>query len=437
MTDRIKSKFSSTDPLPDHRRIESELIEITARMAGIPSSELTLKTRPVIDLGIDSLDIIEYLSEIENTFDVTLPDAEQAPEQIYKQAFTRARSIEDLAELVQLRFGSGRPQRTGWFQRTPPVAPCAEPFTQSRGSSIAEPGVYERLGQHASGHRLLRRSRDGMLCLLIPGGSAQIGGNGDHVGEDEKPLHSVQLSPYLFDLELVSVAAYCRFLNAIGPLPEATLEHWFELAPGDRRRPHRTIQRERGRFVPRPDTDTWPVILVSWYGARAYAAWAHGADPLDEQGPCFLPSEAQWEATTRGFGQEFTDSDFDKLAPRLGAGQAAQALETGELPLRGVHQGEPQGPNGLRGALGEVWQWCADEYAPDAYAKHDATAVDPIELGGGGIRSERGGSWVGSAALCRPGYRRGRAAQTRGRCLGFRCAASQPNLGALWPLPGL
>ena len=37
--------------------------------------------------------------------------------------------------------------------------------------------------------------------------------------------------------------------------------------------------------------------------------------------------------------------------------------------------------------------------------------------------AERGGSWVGPAALCRSDYRRGRSASARGRCLGFRCCA--------------
>ena len=36
-------------------------------------------------------------------------------------------------------------------------------------------------------------------------------------------------------------------------------------------------------------------------------------------------------------------------------------------------------------------------------------------------RSERGGSWVGPADLCRSSFRRGRPPGARGRCLGFRC----------------
>ncbi|XZE56067.1 hypothetical protein SH139x_002124 [Planctomycetaceae bacterium SH139] len=42
-----------------------------------------------------------------------------------------------------------------------------------------------------------------------------------------------------------------------------------------------------------------------------------------------------------------------------------------------------------------------------------------------GVRSERGGSWVGPIELCRPSYRRGRNPDARGRCLGFRCVGDR------------
>ena len=43
-----------------------------------------------------------------------------------------------------------------------------------------------------------------------------------------------------------------------------------------------------------------------------------------------------------------------------------------------------------------------------------------------GTRSERGGSWVGPANLCRSSFRRGRPPRARGRCLGFRCTSPTP-----------
>ncbi len=45
-----------------------------------------------------------------------------------------------------------------------------------------------------------------------------------------------------------------------------------------------------------------------------------------------------------------------------------------------------------------------------------------------GIRSERGGSWVGPGELARSSYRRGRPPEAVGRCLGFRCARSAEDL---------
>jgi len=68
-----------------------------------------------------------------------------------------------------------------------------------------------------------------------------------------------------------------------------------------------------------------------------------------------------------------------------------------------------------------IWQWCRDSFSPDFY-RHDAsTGLDPLADVETGVRSERGGSWVGPIELCRPSYRRGRTPDARGRCLGFRC----------------
>ena len=70
---------------------------------------------------------------------------------------------------------------------------------------------------------------------------------------------------------------------------------------------------------------------------------------------------------------------------------------------------------------GNFWQWCRDWYGDDFYQRPESRGVNPVNQTDSGIRSERGGSWVGPIELCRTSYRRGRPPAARGRCLGFRC----------------
>jgi formylglycine-generating enzyme required for sulfatase activity len=93
------------------------------------------------------------------------------------------------------------------------------------------------------------------------------------------------------------------------------------------------------------------------------------------------------------------------------------------LPLAEVHAPGGMSPFGLHHMAGNVWQWCRDWYDAGYYARPDSGGKDPLNTQSTKARSERGGSWIGSADLCRSSFRRGRPPEAKGRCLGFRCAA--------------
>ncbi len=91
------------------------------------------------------------------------------------------------------------------------------------------------------------------------------------------------------------------------------------------------------------------------------------------------------------------------------------------LSMAAVNESLGISPFGLHQMAGNVWQWCRDWYDAGFYQRPEASAPNAFHSAETGVRSERGGSWVGPAELCRSSHRWGRPPLARGRCLGFRC----------------
>src|SRR5947208_138743 len=94
--------------------IEARVCDIAAEQGGFSRDEVHPGLRLVEDLNFDSLALVELLMEIEDAFDVILPD--DPPNAPYKTVFTRSPfRVRDLAELVYLQQACGRIRREGWF----------------------------------------------------------------------------------------------------------------------------------------------------------------------------------------------------------------------------------------------------------------------------------------------------------------------------------
>ncbi len=238
------------------------------------------------------------------------------------------------------------------------------------------------------------RPGDGAPMVLIPQGPF-LRGSRSHEGEpDERPQHSVTLSSYRIDRTEVTVARYRACLTEGACSPPAT-DRWCNQAS--------------------PGREDHPVNCVSWAQAEAYCRWA-GAR---------LPTEAEWEKAARGTeGDPFPwgpTKDTCVVAVRFDDKLGHACGKFGTWPVGSKPFGKS--PYGALDMAGNVWEWVADWYAPDAYASGDDR--DPKGPATGKFRILRGGGWGkdGEGAL-RSARRFRFSGDQRTPGIGFRCAMS-------------
>ncbi len=54
--------------------VEEKVIGIVSEQLGVPKEEVTLNSSIIEDLKADSLDVVELVMELEDEFDITIPD---------------------------------------------------------------------------------------------------------------------------------------------------------------------------------------------------------------------------------------------------------------------------------------------------------------------------------------------------------------------------
>jgi gamma-glutamyl hercynylcysteine S-oxide synthase len=166
---------------------------------------------------------------------------------------------------------------------------------------------------------------------------------------------------------------------------------------------------------PAAGTASLPVTSVSWHAAAAYCRWltrtVQAAIPGYE---ARLPSEAEYEWAARGGirGMPY---------PLGGKPGGAVFFKTGATGPAPAGTSEPNG-YGLRDMLGNVWEWCADPFAPNAGL---LSSPGPDSTPDAPDRAVRGGSWADQPGSDKV-YSRG--AQPADWCtpyLGFRVALAR------------
>ncbi|MEJ2889613.1 formylglycine-generating enzyme family protein [Actinomycetospora aeridis] len=277
-----------------------------------------------------------------------------------------------------------------------------------------------------------------MSQVLLPAGTFAMGdhhGDGDP-GDGERPVHRVTVSAFAMDATTVTNASFARFVKDTGYVTDA--ERWessavFHLAfVGDRSDVLTSVDGApwwlavRGASWRHPegpgsgigDRANHPVVHVSWHDATAYCAWAGKR----------LPTEAEWEYAARGGleGARFPwgDEIGRKWPLNIWQGRfpTENTREDGYLTTAPVKTYRPNGL-GLWQAVGNVWEWCADRFAADWYAR--SPEHDPAGPDEGEARVMRGGSYLCHDSYCnryRVAARTSNTPESSSGNLGFRCA---------------
>jgi formylglycine-generating enzyme required for sulfatase activity/tRNA A-37 threonylcarbamoyl transferase component Bud32 len=175
------------------------------------------------------------------------------------------------------------------------------------------------------------------------------------------------------------------------------------------------------------NTEDYPVENVTWYEADDFCRRLTDREKEKLGGQVYrLPREAEWEYACRGGSPTYQTFHYGNSLSSAQADFDARSPYGGAPP--GVYLGRPckvgsYQPNafGLYDMHGNVWEWCADWYAENYYAK--SPPRDPPGPPGGEGRVIRGGSRAYPAVECRSARRVGRyPPNSRYNGIGFRPA---------------
>jgi formylglycine-generating enzyme required for sulfatase activity len=314
----------------------------------------------------------------------------------------------------------------------------------------------------------------------VPGGRFLMGSDHRLASANERPAHAVSVRGFWMDTTHVTNDQFAAFVAQTGYRSTAERKPDWEtirvqlpvgvpkppdsaLVPGamvfvGTTRPVRLDDESRWwRFMPGANwrqplgpgsgiegRGSHPVVQVSHEDALAYAAWAGKR----------LPTEAEWEFAARGGLEQATYAWGDEAL--LDGERQAHYWDTGERPFPVVSPKAggaigtlpvgsfPSNGYGLHDMTGNAWQWVADWYRADQFARQAQAAAPLVDPPGPASafdpgdrhappdapkRVIRGGSFLCNDSYClsyRPSARRGADPFSPMSHLGFRLVRNEP-----------
>lgn len=260
-------------------------------------------------------------------------------------------------------------------------------YTPAEAEAMLPPEMWKELGS----------------TVAIPSGKFKMGTDLKNADAASRPQHVVNVNAYQIDKYLVTNAQYARFIAATG-----------HRAPSD----WKSGKIQQG-------TALYPVTLVNWFDAKAYAKWAGKR----------LPSEAEWEKAARGtdgrrwpWGNEMKPALLNTYY-NVGSASNVNTYSDGVSPY------------GVFDMAGNVDEWVEDDFMPyegtdagkDVFqgkiAKVQSDQDQALKLSeqipvNRQYKVLRGGSWKGDPFSTATYHRDYAWANYASDFYGFRCVSS-------------
>jgi formylglycine-generating enzyme required for sulfatase activity len=240
-------------------------------------------------------------------------------------------------------------------------------------------------------------------------------------GDDEGPVHKVCMDSFWISKTEITVLQFQRFVEKTRYQTQAEIDSFTWVYDGQ--------WKKRGGFYWRnpgfDQTENHPVVHVTYQDARAMAQWMSGFKRR-----FLLPTESQWEYACRATSKQarFFGNDIRKTCEYANVADMTIQQKYKAFSVHPCNDSfmftAPVGsfkPNlfGLFDILGNVWEWCLNEYDHLAYlnSKRYSQAVKnkrmPVSI--------RGGSWYSRPQFVRCANRDFvGTVQRRSSDLGFR-----------------
>ena len=157
-----------------------------------------------------------------------------------------------------------------------------------------------------------------------------------------------------------------------------------------------------------------PVVSVSWNDAQRFIRKLNAQEKTQAYR---LPTEAEWEYAARAGSPDARPFPKEKLNAH------AWSIKNSKDEPQPVAS-KLANAWGLHDMLGNAWEWVADRYQEDYYAR--APNADPQGPSSGAQRVRRGGSYHCETHLMRVNYRAADTPDTRYSVIGFRLVREMP-----------